>query len=698
MGRVTARTPTSDLTRSSWALNYAGFSVQEGLRAGLSVAAIVVIHAWLNFPLLLITALGALLTCLADAGAPGQERMRPLLAFAVIGALTGMVFGFARNEGLWLAVPLAGLAIGCASFARVYGTAAMQVGNLLAVWIVISLDDPLTDWPDALELGGMFLAGALWAVLLTSVLWRIQPATLVRRRVADAYRALVAMIDGMRDILVAPPPAKSVELWDRHARTLRRGGREAIEEARAAVMIFARAHGFSAPRVARSWLRLEAADQAFGALIGVCDILEAGRPGDAAIATRTLRHLRGVLMVLAQSMETDGTPNITRLTQSLEGVRADVSGLAETEPLRRLIVVITERLAVTTTLTTPANLIPGTLADGRDSMSWREKLWGPIRSNLDRSSAALRHASMAGVASTLGLAVTLVDHHTYERWLVITLLMTMQPYFSMTWQRMIERIGGTVLGGLVAAALGLIVHTPVAVALAMFPLAIFAFMVRGVSFALFLSALTPMVILLVESAAPGASEFSIAVMRALYTVMGGVLAVICSLIMWPGRQPQRAVVEVRGAVAANAAFADGVLAQLMGEISVTEQDRLRRQAGIASNALEAALSRGMLEPRLVGSAGLNAALTIDAAIRRVAARLSAIVSLYDRGATRLPAEGLRAWRRWIGDSAAMILAGGGNDQLPPRPDVLAEGEAGDSFTRIARQIELIAGTMPRLKA
>jgi Fusaric acid resistance protein-like len=700
---LNARSQAPELTRSSWTLNLSGFSVQEGLRAGLSVAAIVVLHAWLDFPLLLLTALGALLTCLADSSIPGQGALRPLLAFAVLGALLGMLFGWARTQGLWCAVPLAGLAIALCSFGRVYGPAAMQVGNMLSVWIVISLDDPVSDWPAALQLGGMFLAGSLWALLLTTVLWRIQPGAPVQRAVADCYRTLAAMTEDMRRILAAAPtPEAGIALWDRQARTLRRAARDAIETARMMLMVLARAHGLGAPRVARAWLRLEAADQVLGALIGVSVILEGRRAGDAIVARRVLRHLRAVLLVLAHSMELDTTPDMPRLTQSLAGIRTDVSGLPETEALRRLIVAITERLAVATTLTVPANLLPGSLPDGRSSEGLATRLLEPVRSNMTWASAALRHATMAGTAGAIGLAFTLSYQHEYERWLVITMLMTMQPYFSMTWQRMIERIAATVLGGLIAAAMGLVLHTPLAVSLVMFPLSVFAFTVRRVSFALFLSALTPMIILLVESGVPGASEFGIAVMRALYTVLGGLLAVACSLVMWPGRQPQRAVRELREAIAANAGFADAVMAQLLGEVTAEVQSRARRQAGLASNALEAALSRGMLEPRLVGSSGLNATLTVDAALRRVAGRLSAVLSLFGEGdqTVTLPAADLRAWRQWIADSAAAILRGAAPEQLPPRPAMSAEAGAPglEGFARIARQIELIAGAMPRVRA
>jgi uncharacterized membrane protein YccC len=697
----------TDLRRSSFALDTNAFSVQEGLRAGLSVAAIVVLHAWLNFPLLLMTALGSLLTCLADSGTPGQGRLPPLLAFSLLGALIGVVFGLARAEGLIIAVPLAGLGIFAASFGRIYGPAGMQVGNLLSVWIVLAVDISQPNLTSALVSGGMFFAGSVWAIVLTSLIWRIQATAPFRRAMGDCYRSLAAMAQDMREILAArADTAETAARWERNARIFRGDGRIAIETARVNVLALARTQGNGGPRIARAWLRLEAADQAFAALSGVADLLEGGMKTDITLAARALRHLRNELIVIAHSIDTDEVPDIPRLTKSLDGIRGYVAGLGEYDPLRRLVTTITERLAVAVTLTAPENLRPGSMPDGRSALSWRERLLGPIRSNLDRSSPHLRHAAMAGFAAGACLAYTLHHEREYERWLIITLLMTMQPHFSLTWQRMLERIGGTVLGGLIASALSLALHTPLTVSLAMFPLAVIAFTLRRVSFGLFLSALTPMIILLVESGTPGASEIHIALMRALYTILGGVMALICSLALWPGRQPQRAVAEVRRAIAAHAASADAVFAELLGEQPSTQSDATRRQAGIASNTLEAALSRSMLEPRLIASRHLNAALTIDAALRRIAGRLSVVrllreTAVADGAAAGVSPADLADWRAWVRKANAIILGappvGTEAYPLPPRPRLHAPNDpVADGLTRIARQIELIAGAMPKL--
>jgi hypothetical protein len=167
------------------------------------------------------------------------------------------------------------------------------------------------------------------------------------------------------------------------------------------------------------------------------------------------------------------------------------------------------------------------------------------------------------------------------------------------------------------------------------------------------------------------------------------------------------VAEVRKAIAAHAASADATFDDLLHAKASGAADAARRQAGIASNALESALSHSLLEPRLVTSRHLNAALTIDAALRRIAGRLAVIRFLRaedaTNGGTAVTVPDLEAWRTWIRQSLGLILGdrpdGAEGFRLPPRPPLRAAADdpVADGLTRIARQIEMIAGAMPKLE-
>jgi hypothetical protein len=95
----------------------------------------------------------------------------------------------------------------------------------------------------------------------------------------------------------------------------------------------------------------------------------------------------------------------------------------------------------------------------------------------------------------------------------------------------------------------------------------------------------------------------------------------------------------------------------------------------------------LLEPGSSRGIQLEAALVIDAALRRCAGRLSV---LQLDPAVSVPPEALQAWGRWIAASLAAISAG--QSALTPRPPMAAN----DAIVRIARQVELMAGTVERL--
>jgi uncharacterized membrane protein YccC len=280
----------------------------------------------------------------------------------------------------------------------------------------------------------------------------------------------------------------------------------------------------------------------------------------------------------------------------------------------------------------------------------------------------------------------------YGHWLTIVLVMTMQPYFALTFTRALERIAGTLAGGALAAALAWVCTTPVSIAVALFPLAVISLSLRAVSFGLFITCLTPLVVLLSEIGRPGESELTIALMRGLYTVVGGLLAIAGCFLLWPSWEPNRLARELRGAVAAHGRYAHAEIESLLGEASAATVEQMRRAAGMASNNAEASLQRALLEPGQAGPTRIEAALTIDAALRRMAGRLSAL-QLDAHHATH-DAESWHGWRDWI-DAAATRLAAGETD-LPPRPPIPRSDPHADALTRIARQLELVASAMSRL--
>ncbi|PPQ40184.1 FUSC family protein [Rhodopila globiformis] len=681
-----AKPTAPDLARLPIAVNLRATSLAEGVRAALSVSVIIAAGQFLHFPPLREAALAALLTCICDPGGPIRRRVPVLLSFTLLGALVTAGFGLVRALEPGFALPLGVLGLFCASFARVYGQAPQQLGALLATVQILALDRGDTSLAQAAIIALAFIGGALWATLLTMVIWRIYPFLPARRAVAEAYRQLSHLVGDLQTL--ARTPGASDADWDAHARIHRRRAREAIEAARTVVMDTLRARGAASHRAAQGVIRLETAEQIFGSLIALSDLLEHGSTAERQAATRILRRMRPVLLVLARAVLTEDIHTHRRIDRAIDALIADLAALPPGSLVPRVVTGIADRLRIAHTVVTPAGQLPDAGLAAQALPRWQQVV-RPARANLNWQSPALRHALRSALTAAPALLFTMLWFTPYDHWLTITIVATMQPYYSLTFTRAIERIAGTAAGGVLAALVGLVCTTPLTIAVAMFPLAMLALAVRAVSLGMFMLALTPLVVLLVETGAPGAGEWQIAVMRAALTTLGGLIAVAAGFLLWPSRERELVAGEVRNAIAAHGAYARADFSLLLGEATTSAVGQARRAAGLASNTLEALITRALLDPSRRNPDKLEAAMVIDAALRRCAGRLTTLH--HDPAlAASLGAEALRAWRDWIAGSLHSLA--NGETTLQPRPP----GQGSETLARIARQIELMVGAVGRL--
>jgi uncharacterized membrane protein YccC len=683
----TPRNPGADLSRLPWGLDLGALRAAEGIRAALACALIILANEWLAWPPLVYMALAAFFTCLCDIGGPIRFRVPALLSFTVLAAILWACCGLLRQAGLPAVLPFAFAGLFCLAFARVWGTGASAVGNILAIVLILSVSQPLTV-PQALEIGGMVLAGGLWATLLTMVVWRLHPYRPARAAVAACWHRLAALAADQRRLLLTDEAG--TEAWDAHGRAHRRAVREEIEHARILVLDLVSMRGRLSLRGSQALLRLEACDQIFGSLIALSDLLESARdPARQRAAEGLLRVIRPMLVVLAEAIDDDTELRAPVLDRAASRALAATEG----DPLLRpLAEAITERLRIAARLSSPGGYLPGGPVGAAQAQPWRERVLGPVRANLNWQSATLRHALRVAVIGAPAMAATLDYSQQFAHWLPITAVVTLQPFFAVTWQRALERIGGTVLGGLAGALVAYFIQAPLELAVLLFPLCVLAFGARQVSFTVWIAGITPIVVILMELVHPGHSSWEIAGLRALFTLAGGMLAVIGCLLLWPSWEPNRLVREQRAALQAHAAYARAVLSEIIGETPDGSAEAGRRAAGMATNNLETSITRALQEPRGGRRPEVGTATLVDSILRRIAGRLSAL--RHDPGArASLTAVEGDVWRDWI--TAALGALALGEGRVPPRP-AMPQGEAlGDPLARIARQIELLEGALRR---
>ena len=113
-------------------------------------------------------------------------------------------------------------------------------------------------------------------------------------------------------------------------------------------------------------------------------------------------------------------------------------------------------------------------------------------------SLLLRHALRLAVVSTLAVALAETCHLKRGYWLTITVVVMLQPYTSATTTRALQRVLGTVLGGVLRRSSDAAFHDPRAILVLSFVSAAACIALLPVNYAAYSIFLTPTFVLLAE--------------------------------------------------------------------------------------------------------------------------------------------------------------------------------------------------------
>jgi uncharacterized membrane protein YccC len=216
-----------------------------------------------------------------------------------------------------------------------------------------------------------------------------------------------------------------------------------------------------------------------------------------------------------------------------------------------------------------------------------------LAANFTRKSLILRHAVRVALVCGVDVALILLLHIDHGYWLLLTSLIVLQPHVSGTLRRGLERIGGTVGGGILAAVLAVMLHSQWMTAAVLFPLALLALAVLPVSYAGFVFFLTPAFVL---AWLPYSGDWQLALVRTVNTLAGAAISVLSMLFLFPVYERDRASKFLRASLAADRHY----LAQLAESWrSRSRSSRLlanaRRATGLAHNDTEESLERLLAE-------------------------------------------------------------------------------------------------------
>jgi len=232
----------------------------------------------------------------------------------------------------------------------------------------------------------------------------------------------------------------------------------------------------------------------------------------------------------------------------------------------------------------------------------------------------LRHAVRVALVVLAAMAATRALHLERAYWATLTAVLLLQPYLPATLTRGLQRVGGTILGGLIAAAITAIVRDPLGIAIAAIGFAAISAAVLQLNYGLYALFLTPTFVLLAEV---HARDTHLVELRIVNTLLGAGLAVAGALLLWPTRESARAADRLADALDGAAGYLREVFRAVTAHAPARSAVVIeaRRRAGRALNNADLSLDRLAAEgppPEILESHMALATMT-----RRLAATLSA---------------------------------------------------------------------------
>jgi uncharacterized membrane protein YccC len=578
--------------------------------------------------------LGGFNGALADRGGPYRTRAITMGAVTLCSALAIALGTLASGHGA-LAIPLTFAIALVTSLARVWGTAGVSIGGATLTAFVIALAFPPSPGDGALTRAAYDVAGGLWAMAIALVLWPLQPYRPARLAVAQSYRALAAYAADVALHLRATLATDTSELPAGSATV-----RAALEEARLTLAQSRRGRPGASGREERLIVLGEIVDQLFGHVVAVAETVDtlnaaSRRPKADAAIVETLDAVTRTAYELAAAVEAEGQAEPIDIGWNGDRLRAaiasDADAMDETALVHhRQAAAILDRAAQYAGV---AAVTVAALNDGHASSlpvptpvtAEPEEPVSPfatLRAVLSPDSLILRYALRVAVVVTL--AVALGERLDLKRgyWMTITVIVILQPYTGVTTQRAVQRVVGTVLGGLLTAALGALFHDPRAILALSFIFAATCVALLPVNYAAFSIFLTPTFVLLAEA---GAGDWHLAGTRVGNTLLGGALALLGSRLLWPSPEKARLPGYMASALRANRDYLDRVLTLFddRSEAAGRAIREARRSIGLATVNAEESFQRLLGESR--GSGGrLASAMTFLTYTRRLTASIAAL--------------------------------------------------------------------------
>ncbi|TDD72825.1 FUSC family protein [Actinomadura darangshiensis] len=527
-----------------------------------------------------MAALGAYLVALRAPEGPYGAQARSLTVGVVIVAVGAAVGGLLSGH-LWPAVivvpPLVAL-----------GVAVPRIGPTAGLAVLLSAVRPPS--ADVLNTGGLELIGGLLTAGLLLAPWPARRLRPLRGALSEAADGVAEALDAVAEDVGAhdaevldaveltnPDLLAVTRIPDWEAK--RRAASEALTAARATYALYRTGRGRSDPT--RPERLIDALGRVLHETVTLQAVLEAAKnyPPDrewrletqtaiSALAAR-LRLLAGAIATAGEApLGREESAAVRRMGRAAEHIRR--AGLAGDEDLvavaligqvRRSIDRIAGEVASTRRIVKSGlriGLGPPRMPDTLDPMP----VWDRLRRAVRTRSPTFRQVSRVFVTAVVSMALAAALKIPHGHWMTITAMLSLRATYGETVERLLQRVGGTAAGSVVAAIILTLAPGQATVAVIVFVFAMAGFAMRSVNFSYWALFGTPLAMMLLDFSTP--ADWRTAGERIGLTFAGTLMSYLAVRLLWPAGHFERLPVQLERLLRTHAGLVRGTADVLAG--------------------------------------------------------------------------------------------------------------------------------------
>lgn len=578
----------------------------DGLRITASILLPAMVALYLGYFQVGITiSLGAVCVSITDAPGPFANRRKGMwlcLLFVLIVAVTTVLV---RGDP-WLL----GLEILFYSFIfslfNVYGNRAAGVGSAAILIMILTMAPDRDPLPLATHIASIF-CGGIWYMSLSWVFYRIRPYRAAQRILGDCLREIAAylFIKGKFYDVKTGLEEDYNNMVDQQV---------VVHEKQDAVRdLFFKTRRIVAEKDAES-------RRLVGAFVLAVDLFEDitatyydyrsirqrfGQAGILLHISMLIKKLAGELDLMGIAIQSNTSFQLhLNFEEELKILKGKIDALQATEEsnliLKKILVNVRRimqrisylQLYFDKSAEMGRTNVDHTLFVSRQSLDPRI-LW----SNLSFDSAVFRHALRVAIACIAGYAVSRwLSYGEYSYWILLTIAFILKPAFGLTRQRNIDRLIGTLAGGLIGVLILVLVENTTVQFVCMVVLMVGAYSVLRTNYIAMVIYITAYILILFRFL--GIPFLSVAQERILDTVIGCAIAFSTGYFLfpvWEAKQLPNFMAEV---LKANAAYLQKFIDSLQTQrLNLVDYKLARKNVYVHAANLAAAFRRMTSEPR-----------------------------------------------------------------------------------------------------